>query len=63
MSAKPTLLQITVSTGHCASGLRQTYKEHIAYFAAYYREHRQELPFIIWRDSSVQHFDTPTGYP
>jgi len=41
----------------------QQYKEHIGYFAAYYREHRHELPFIIWRDSSVQHFDTPTGAP
>ena len=41
----------------------QTYKEHVAYFAAYYRDHRPELPFIIWRDSSVQHFDTPTGMP
>ncbi|KAK9832530.1 hypothetical protein WJX81_006130 [Elliptochloris bilobata] len=39
----------------------QTYREQIAYFAAYHRKHRQELPFIVWRDSSVQHFDTPTG--
>lgn len=51
---------LAVSLMYC--GALQTYKEHIAYFAAYYREHRQELPFIVWRDSSVQHFDTPTGW-
>ena len=28
---------------------------------AYLQAHRRELPFLVWRDSAPQHFDTPTG--
>ena len=27
----------------------------------YYADHKQDLPFFLWRDSSVQHFNTPVG--
>ena len=27
----------------------------------YYTRHKKQLPFVIWRDASVQHFNTPTG--
>jgi hypothetical protein len=39
----------------------QEYRDNIRMFADYYRANKDTLPFIIWRDSSVQHFDTPTG--
>ena len=28
---------------------------------AYLQAHRRDLPFLVWRDSAPQHFDTPTG--
>ena len=37
------------------------YDEELRQFAEAYRERKHELPFFIWRDASVQHFDTPTG--
>eukprot|EP00884_Botryococcus_braunii_P023107 jgi/Botrbrau1/9480/Bobra.0252s0098.2 len=40
---------------------RQEYERNVSAFANYYQAHKEELPFTIWRDSSVQHFDTPTG--
>lgn len=39
----------------------QEYMDHLGYFADYVHRHRSALPFIIWRDASVQHFNTPTG--
>ena len=36
-------------------------RENAKIWADFYRDHHRELPFIIWRDASVQHFDTPTG--
>lgn len=37
------------------------YSGNLAMWADYYERHRAQLPFVIWRDASVQHFDTPTG--
>ena len=36
-------------------------EENLSLWADFYRRERQRLPFVIWRDASVQHFDTPTG--
>lgn len=37
------------------------YQEWLAEFADYYRSHGSHMPYLIWRDSSPQHFSTPTG--
>ena len=39
------------------------YAGNLAMWADYYRRHKAALPFVLWRDASVQHFDTPTGAP
>ena len=39
----------------------KTLQTEISMWADYFTRHRQKLPFIIWRDASVQHFNTPTG--
>jgi hypothetical protein len=39
----------------------ETYNNEMQEFVNYYREHRADLPFFLWRDSSVQHFNTPVG--
>ena len=36
-------------------------RSNITMWADYYSRHKQHLPFVIWRDASVQHFNTPTG--
>ena len=36
-------------------------RSNISMWASYYTRHKQQLPFVIWRDASVQHFNTPTG--
>jgi len=36
-------------------------RSNISMWADYYTRHKQQLPFVIWRDASVQHFNTPTG--
>ena len=36
-------------------------RSNISMWANYYTRHKQQLPFVIWRDASVQHFNTPTG--
>lgn len=38
-----------------------TYTSRLNTFADYYKQHKQELPYFVWRDSSVQFFHTPTG--
>ena len=38
-----------------------TYTSRLSTFAQYYQQHKQELPFFVWRDSSAQFFHTPTG--
>lgn len=38
------------------------YASHLQEFRAYYEEHEAEMPWIIWRDASPQHFPkSPTG--
>ena len=39
----------------------ETYVNEMQEFVGYYQEHKVDLPFFIWRDSSVQHFNTPVG--
>ena len=39
----------------------ETYTREMQEFATYYHEHKKRLPFFLWRDSSVQHFNTPVG--
>ncbi|EIE18670.1 hypothetical protein COCSUDRAFT_45154 [Coccomyxa subellipsoidea C-169] len=34
---------------------------NVMMWAEYYQRFRDSLPFTIWRDASIQHFDTPTG--
>ena len=36
-------------------------ERNLTLWADFYARHRAALPFVIWRDASVQHFDTPTG--
>ncbi len=36
-------------------------RANLTAFADYAAAHGPELPFLIWRDSSVQHFNTPDG--
>lgn len=36
-------------------------RANISMWADYYKRHKQQMPFVIWRDASVQHFNTPTG--
>ena len=36
-------------------------RANISMWANYYTRYKQQLPFVIWRDASVQHFNTPTG--
>ena len=35
----------------------------ISMWVEYFTRHKKQLPFVIWRDASVQHFNTPTGLP
>ena len=37
------------------------YQADMAALATYMRTHAARLPYIIWRDASVQHFETVTG--
>lgn len=39
----------------------EQYSNEMREFVEYYSEHKAELPFFLWRDSSVQHFNTKTG--
>ena len=39
----------------------QEYRAQVAKFAAYHQRHRRRLPFLVWRDASVPHFNTATG--
>ncbi|KAK9825923.1 hypothetical protein WJX81_007164 [Elliptochloris bilobata] len=39
----------------------QEYRAQIAKLAAYYRRIRRRLPFVVWRDASVPHYNTATG--
>lgn len=34
---------------------------NVMMWAEYYERFKASLPFVIWRDASIQHFDTPTG--
>lgn len=36
-------------------------QRNVTVFSDFYEKYRTVLPFIIWRDASIQHFDTPTG--
>lgn len=36
---------------------------NVMMWAEYYERFKSALPFTIWRDASIQHFDTPTGAP
>lgn len=36
-------------------------EDHVRLWADTYMRLKDSMPFIIWRDASVQHFDTPTG--
>ena len=36
-------------------------EENVRMWAGFYQREKKRLPFVIWRDASVQHFDTPTG--
>ncbi|KAK9821033.1 hypothetical protein WJX74_003942 [Apatococcus lobatus] len=38
------------------------YRDNLARFAGAYMTRGAELPFIIWRDASVQHFNSPDGH-
>jgi hypothetical protein len=37
------------------------YATGLAHFAEAYKRERHRMPFFIWRDSSVQHFNHLTG--
>ena len=39
----------------------ETYTIQMEEFVKYYADHKADLPFFLWRDSSVQHFNTPVG--
>lgn len=39
----------------------EEYSSAMQEFADYYARHKADLPFFLWRDSSVQHFNTETG--
>ena len=39
----------------------QEYRAQLTKFAAYYQRHRRRLPFLVWRDASVPHFNSATG--
>ena len=39
----------------------ETYTKEMQEFVDYYHDHKAQLPFFLWRDSSVQHFNTPVG--
>ncbi|KAK9825884.1 hypothetical protein WJX81_000941 [Elliptochloris bilobata] len=36
-------------------------RANLTAFADYVAAHAEEMPFIVWRDSSAQHFNTPDG--
>ena len=36
-------------------------RSNISMWANFYNRYKHQLPFVIWRDASVQHFNTPTG--
>jgi len=37
------------------------YASNVTYFTQYYQAHKHTLPLALWRDSPVQHFQSPTG--
>ena len=39
----------------------ESYQLALHEFAGFYNAHRARLPYMIWRDSSPQHFDTTDG--
>ena len=39
----------------------KTLRTEISMWVDYFTRHKKQLPFVIWRDASVQHFNTPTG--
>ena len=41
----------------------KTLRTEISMWVEYFTRHKKQLPFVIWRDASVQHFNTPTGLP
>jgi hypothetical protein len=36
-------------------------ERNLTLWSEYYQKFKDDLPFTIWRDASIQHFDTPTG--
>ncbi len=38
-----------------------TYASNVSSLVTYLLEHRAKLPYLIWRDTSPQHFNTPMG--
>ena len=51
---------VMMSTGMWSNDV-DTYSSRLSTFAQYYKLHKQELPYFVWRDSSPQFFHTPTG--
>lgn len=39
----------------------ESYSSNVTAVVEYLRENRTGLPFLVWRDSSPMHFDTPLG--
>ena len=39
----------------------EEYQENLRAFANYVHMHPANLPFMVWREASVQHFETHTG--
>ncbi len=35
--------------------------QNVMIWAEFYEKNKERLPYTIWRDASIQHFDTPTG--
>eukprot|EP00884_Botryococcus_braunii_P012833 jgi/Botrbrau1/21550/Bobra.174_2s0051.1 len=59
LSVKPT--DIFVYNSAVWINDEEEYRQGLQQFAAAYRQEHRRMPFMIWRDSSVQHFNTPTG--
>ena len=62
---KPTCIPLQLKHASTPKQLRlpQEYRAQIAKFAAYHQRHRRRLPFLVWRDASVPHYNTATGAP
>lgn len=39
----------------------QSFQGNVSLVASFLRQHRHELPLLIWRETAPQHFDTPLG--